>query len=116
MFQLAGDSAEKSAAEAQTIMNIETAFAKASLTRVQLRDPQANYHKLSATELKTLTPDWSWDSFFTAVGLVSFDMLHPTASPTTAIAQQIIHVRNMTLSFNRCDVDSERVRIRRDRS
>ncbi len=69
MLQLAGDSAEKSAAEAQTIMNLETALAKASLTRVQLRDPQANYHKLSATELKKLTPGWSWDSFFNDVGL-----------------------------------------------
>jgi putative endopeptidase len=69
MLQLAGDSAGKSAAEAQVIMTIETAFAKASFTRVQLRDPQANYHKLSAAELKQLTPDWSWDSFFTAVGL-----------------------------------------------
>jgi putative endopeptidase len=69
MFQLAGDSGEKSAAEAQTVMNIETALAKASLTNVQLRDPQANYHKLSTAQLKELTPDWSWESFFAAVNL-----------------------------------------------
>jgi putative endopeptidase len=69
MFQLAGDVPEKSAGEAQTVMSIETSLAKASLTRVQLRDPQANYHKLSTAQLQGLTPDWSWDSFFTAVGL-----------------------------------------------
>ncbi len=69
MFQLAGDSAEKSAAEAQTVMNIETSLAKASMTNVQLRDPQAVYHKLSLAQLKQLTPDWSWDSFFATVGL-----------------------------------------------
>jgi len=69
MFQLAGDSAEKSAAEARTVMNIETSLAKASLTNVQLRDPQANYHKLSTAQLKELTPDWSWESFFAAVNL-----------------------------------------------
>jgi putative endopeptidase len=69
MFQLAGDSAEKSAAQAQTVMNIETALAKASLTKVQLRDPKTNYHKLSAAKLKELTPDFSWESFFAAVGL-----------------------------------------------
>ena len=69
MFQLAGDSAEKSAANAQTVMNIETALAKASLTNVQLRDPQANYHKLSIAQLKELTPDWSWDTFFAGVNL-----------------------------------------------
>jgi putative endopeptidase len=69
MFQLAGDSAEKSAAEAQTVMTIETALAKASLTNVQLRDPQANYHKLSTAQLKELTPDWSWETFFADVNL-----------------------------------------------
>jgi putative endopeptidase len=69
MFQLLGDPAEKAAAESQTVMNIETALAKASMTRVQLRDPQAVYHKLSAAQLKELTPDWSWDTFFAAVGL-----------------------------------------------
>ena len=69
MFQLAGDAAEKSAAQAQTVMNVETALAKASLTNVQLRDPQANYHKLSAAQLKELTPDWSWETFFAAVNL-----------------------------------------------
>jgi putative endopeptidase len=69
MFQLAGDSPEKSAADAQTVMNIETALAKASLTNVQLRDPQANYHKLSTAQLKELTPEWSWETFFAAVNL-----------------------------------------------
>jgi putative endopeptidase len=69
MFQLAGDPAEKATAEAQTVMNIETALAKASLTNVQLRDPKTNYHKLSTAELKQLTPDWSWDSFFADVHL-----------------------------------------------
>jgi putative endopeptidase len=69
MFQLAGDPAEKATAEAQTVMNVETALAKASLTNVQLRDPKANYHKLSTAELKQLTPDWSWDSFFADVHL-----------------------------------------------
>ena len=36
---------------------------------MQLRDPKANYHKLSTAELKQLTPDWSWDSFFADVHL-----------------------------------------------
>src|ERR1700675_33538 len=69
MIQLASDPAEKATAEAQTVMNVETALAKASLTNVQLRDPKANSHNLSTAELKQLTPDWSWDSFFADVHL-----------------------------------------------
>ncbi len=69
IFQLAGDPAEKSAAEAQTVVAIETALAKASMTRVQRRDPKAVYHMHSAAQLKELTPDWSWEAYFHASGV-----------------------------------------------
>jgi putative endopeptidase len=69
MFQLAGDSPEKSAARAQTVMNLETALAKASSDRVALRDPKSNYHMMNTAKLREITPDFAWDSFFTAVGI-----------------------------------------------
>ncbi len=40
MFQLLGDSPDTAAAEAQTVMRIETALAKGSMTRVERRDPK----------------------------------------------------------------------------
>src|SRR5258708_18293861 len=39
MFKLLGDSPEKAAAEAQAVMNIETALAKGSMEIVKLREP-----------------------------------------------------------------------------
>ena len=69
MFQLAGDPADKANDEAQMVMKIETGLAKASLTRTQLRDPKANYHKMSVAQLKELTPDFPWETFFASVGL-----------------------------------------------
>jgi putative endopeptidase len=71
MFQLAGDTAQQAAAEAKTVMTIESALASASLTRVQRRDPKALYHKHSPAQLKELTPELSWDSYFRAVGVPS---------------------------------------------
>ncbi len=68
IFQLAGDAPDKAAAEAKTVMEIETSLAKASRTNVELRDPEKNYNKLTLAELKTLTPDWSWENYFQAVG------------------------------------------------
>ncbi len=68
VFELAGDAPEKAAAEAKTVMDIETALAKASRTNVELRDPEKNYNKMTLAELKTLTPDWSWETYFKAVG------------------------------------------------
>ncbi len=68
IFQLAGDAPDKAAAEAKTVMEIETLLAKASRTNVELRDPEKNYNKMTLAELKTLTPDWSWENYFQAVG------------------------------------------------
>jgi len=68
MFVLLGDSADVSAAEALTVMKIETALATASMKNTDLRDPDKTYHKMTLAELKALTPGLSWESYFKAVG------------------------------------------------
>jgi predicted metalloendopeptidase len=68
MFALAGDAPDKAAAEAKTVMALETSLAKASRTRVELRDPEKNYNKMSLAQLKELTPDWSWENYLHAIG------------------------------------------------
>jgi len=68
MLQLAGAPYDKTAAEAKTVMAIETALAKASRTRVELRDPEKNYNKMSLADLKALTPHWSWENYLGTVG------------------------------------------------
>lgn len=68
MFELAGEEKSKSEADAKTVMTIETKLAQASLTRVQRRDPEANYHKMDAAQLKELTPNFSWPDFFKDLG------------------------------------------------
>ncbi len=64
MLELAGDAPEKAAAEAKAVMEIETALAKASRSRVELRDPDKNYNKMTLAQISALTPDWSWESYF----------------------------------------------------
>ena len=76
MFALAGDAPEKAAAEAKSVMSIETALAKASRTRVELRDPEKNYHLMPLAEMKTLTPDWSWENYLRAVGAPSMAQIN----------------------------------------
>jgi len=68
MFELAGDAADRAAEESRTVMSIETALAKVSRTRVELRDAEKNYNLMTLAEMKTLTPDWSWGSFLREVG------------------------------------------------
>jgi len=68
MLVLAGDSQDKAAAAANTVLNIETSLAKASMTNVERRDPEKIYHKMSVADAQALTPRLSWDAFFQAVG------------------------------------------------
>ena len=75
MFELLGNPADKAAAEAATVMTIETSLAKASMTNVERRDPNKTYHRMKLAELKTLTPDFSWEAYFKATG-------HPQFSET----------------------------------
>ena len=57
MFELLGDSPAVAQKEAATVMRIETALAKASLTRVDLRDPYKVTHKMKVAELEKLSPN-----------------------------------------------------------
>ena len=72
MFELAGETPEKAVAEAKTVMALETALAKASRTRVALRDPEKNYNKMTLAEMSALTPDWRWETFLHAIGAPAF--------------------------------------------
>jgi putative endopeptidase len=79
MFGLLGDDATKSAAEAKTVMALETKLAEASLTNVERRDPQKTYHKMSLQELSALTPAFSWTHYFEEIGHPSIDFVDVTA-------------------------------------
>jgi putative endopeptidase len=68
MFELLGDNGETAGAEALTVMTVETAMAKASMSNVERRDPNKTYHRMKLAELKTLTPDFSWEAYFKATG------------------------------------------------
>ncbi|HET8572497.1 MAG TPA: M13 family metallopeptidase [Edaphocola sp.] len=47
---------------ATDIINLETQLAKASKTPVQLRDPEANYHLLTAAGMNKIAPGFDWTS------------------------------------------------------
>ena len=79
IFALMGDSDQQAAAEAQTVMDLETQLAKVSQTVVERRDPQNVYHRMPQAELKTLAPSFPWEDYFTAVGLAGKGDINVTA-------------------------------------
>lgn len=75
MFQLVGDDAATATQKMEYILEIETAIAKASKSRAELRDPEANYNKMTLDEFKKLTPDMDWDTYLNAIGAKGVDEL-----------------------------------------
>jgi predicted metalloendopeptidase len=69
MFELMGDDATRAGLEAQAVMNLETKLAESSMTRVELRDPQKLYHRMTMAQLHELAPNFDWDSFFKGIGV-----------------------------------------------
>ena len=71
MLALAGEKPEDANHKATSILAVETRLAKASLTAVQLRDPQATYHKMTLAQLSALTPGTVWTGYFNGIGLTT---------------------------------------------
>lgn len=69
MFKLLGQSPEQAAQLAQTVMKVETRLAKASMTRLEQRNPVATYHKMSVKKLQKLSPHFDWKTYFQNVGV-----------------------------------------------
>ncbi len=66
MFQLTGEKEPEARAHATTVVELETALAKASKPRAELRDPVANYHKFAVSELPAKYPSLPLQKFLTA--------------------------------------------------
>ncbi|MGA7791720.1 MAG: M13 family metallopeptidase [Candidatus Acidiferrales bacterium] len=79
MLALSGGDAAKAAAEAKAILELETKLAEASMTRVERRDPEKTYHKMSRSDLRTLTPNWSWENYFQEIGYANIDSVDVSA-------------------------------------
>lgn len=69
MFQLLGETEAEATKHAATVLSLETELAKASKSRVELRDPNANYAKLTVQEFEQLTPHLPWKLYLQASGL-----------------------------------------------
>lgn len=69
LFTLAGYTAEQAAAAVETVMKVETELAKAAFSRVELRNPEANYNKMTLDQLSANYKNFDWKAYFTALGV-----------------------------------------------
>jgi len=68
MFGLIGTDGATSQSNAKAIMAFETRLAKSSRTRVERRDPDKNYNKMTQLQLAEMAPHFHWARFFETAG------------------------------------------------
>jgi putative endopeptidase len=78
-LELIGESPDTARTGAAQVMEIETALAKASLTRVEKRDPYKLFHRYTRTELLALTPSFNWGKYLNGSGVTvsEFNVTEP---------------------------------------
>ncbi len=79
VMKLAGDSDDQAKTVASQVLEIETALAKGSLPRAELRDPAKRYHIMTLTALEGLEPNFDWSAYFSGI--------HSPAVETLNVAQ-----------------------------
>ena len=97
MFQLMGEAKDKAAADAEAVFKLETALADSSIPRVEMRDPNRIYHKMTVAELQTLAPQFDWARYFTALGVTP--LTRPTASLNVAVPRFARQTSNLMTSI-----------------
>ena len=76
MFELAGDKPETAAAEAKTVLAVETGLAQSSMDRTARRDPKNRDHKMTAAEIESAAPNFDLARYFADNGSPSFTSLN----------------------------------------
>ncbi len=76
MFTLTGDTPEAAAKEADAVLAIETALAKASMSRTAMRDPENRYHIYTVADFQKLAPDFDFSIYFKDVKVGAFETLN----------------------------------------
>lgn len=109
MYKLAGMDDATAKRGAALVMDIETRLAKAYRSRTELRDPHANYNKMTMDEAKALCPTFGWDAFLAAMDFkdvkeiiigqpaslqAAAEILH-----TTPVADQTLYLQWKTISY-----------------
>ena len=95
MFQLMGEPADKATADAKAILKLETSLANAAMDRIERRDPNKVYHKMTVAELQQLSPGFTWNQYFVGVHSPKFDSLDVSVPDFVKSLNQILSTTDL---------------------
>jgi putative endopeptidase len=69
MFTLLGATEEEAMKKSKDVYDFELQLAKASMDRIERRDPHKTYHKKTVEELEQMSPNFNWNSYLKDINL-----------------------------------------------
>ncbi len=76
-LQLLGESANEASSDANTILALETSIAKITIPQADMRDPVANYHKMTLSDFAKMTPHVNWTRYLQQQGAKNVTDAYP---------------------------------------
>jgi endothelin-converting enzyme/putative endopeptidase len=76
VFELIGENAQVAKQDANIVMQMENALARAQLTRVERRDPYKLKHKMNVQELARIAPHIQWKVYYQQLQYPGFQVLN----------------------------------------
>jgi putative endopeptidase len=107
MLAKSGVPVARAASDAEAVMRMETALAESSLTRTQMRDPHALYHKMSVRELAAVAPSIAWTALFGEAGAAG--LATPAAEVNVSMPG---HVRALNTLIANAPIETWRAYLR----
>jgi len=90
MFSLVGFTPADAQKNMEAVLTIETRLAKVAYDKVKLRDPHANYNKMTVADFQVLVPEIKWNDYFTALGLKNINDVNVSQKETMVEVGKII--------------------------
>ncbi len=97
LFKLSGEDEPTANQMADNVIKIESNLAENSMGRVERRDPEKTYNKMTIAELQELSPAIDWNAFFAAAELKDFDEL---------VVRQPDFIKNLGAAFKSYPIEN----------
>jgi len=82
-------------ADAQKILEIESAMSQPRLDRVERRDSRKQYNPMTVADLQKLTPVINWNQYFSALGITKLDSVIVSQPRYMTALQTILTDKNI---------------------
>jgi putative endopeptidase len=103
IFNLIGDDEATAKKNARIVMDLETRMAKASMTRLEQRNPHKTYNKTTTKGLIEISPDFNWNRYFVS---------HGVGDPGEVNLNQPVFIREVSAMIKEVPVEDWKVYLR----